>query len=219
VFPAEVMSQARAAMAQTFDQASYDYGKKLSMAEIDRKGIGVGVFAYGEAEIDSFASVLSHAAPQPGEVFVDLGSGLGKAVIAAFLLNDFSKLVGIELLTDLAGAADTLLEEFKMTVYPTLPDACAASQRDPAIMQLIEGDFLALDWSDADIVYANATRFDQPLIDAISKKAESLKPGARFVITTTPLNSDEFSLQKRGRSNVSWMGNVPQTFFVFIRNS
>ena len=68
------------------------------MAEIDRKGMGVGVFAYGEAEIDSFAWVLHHAHPKPGEVFYDLGSGLGKAVILAFLLHDFQKLVGIELL-------------------------------------------------------------------------------------------------------------------------
>ena len=52
---------------------------------------------------------------------------------------------------------------------------------------------------------------------AISKKAESLKSGARFIITTRPIVSDEFSLQKRGRSVVSWMGNTSQTFFVFVR--
>ena len=85
-------------------------------------------------------------------------------------------------------------------------------------MSLVEGDFLEIDWSDADVVYANATRFDQPLMEAISKKAESLKPGARFIITTRPLLSDQFSLQKRGRSTVSWMGGTHQTFFVFVRN-
>lgn len=53
-------------------EASYEVGKKLSMAEIDRKGMGVGVFAYGEAEIDSFAAVLSHAQPKPGEVGLPL---------------------------------------------------------------------------------------------------------------------------------------------------
>jgi len=217
-FDAETMSTARTGMELAFNEASYEFGKKLSMTEIDRNGGDIGVFAYGEAEIDSFAWVLNHAHPQPGEVFYDLGSGLGKAVIAAFLLNNFSKLVGIELLSDLASAADTLLERYNTEVHPQLPQDSAAAKQSTDAMSLIEGDFLELDWSDADVVYANATRFDQPLMEAISKKAEKMKPGSRFVITTTPLLSNKFSMQKRGKSAVSWMGNTPQTFFVFVRN-
>ena len=157
-FDPETMKVARQAMDAAFDTANYEYGKKVAMAEIDRKGIGVGVFAYGEAEVDSFAWVLHHAHPKPGEVFYDLGSGLGKAVIAAFLLHPFEKLVGIELLTDLAAAGDSLLTKYREIVHPSLPAGSAAGQRDPVTMELIEGDFLALDWSEADVVYANATR-------------------------------------------------------------
>jgi len=71
-FDRETLKVAHDAMELTFNEASYEYGKKVAMAEIDRKGMGVGVFAYGEAEIDSFAWVLHHAHPKPGEVFYDL---------------------------------------------------------------------------------------------------------------------------------------------------
>ena len=214
VFPPAVVEAARRGFDACFEQASYEHGKKLSMAEIDRKEMRVGVFAYGEAEFDSFMHVISHAKPQPGEVFYDLGSGLGKAVVAAFLLGNFSKVVGYELLEDLACSASELLEHFNTTVMPSLQ-----LDKDTACMRLEQGDFLAADWSDADIVYANATRYDQELMQAITTKAEGLKPGARFVITTNPLiSSDCFSLQRRGSSRVSWMGDIAQTYFVFVRN-
>ena len=68
---------------------------------------------------------------------------------------------------------------YRSDVHSSLPSDTAAAQRDPTSMELVQGDFLELDWSDADVVYANATRFDEPLMEAISKKAESLKKGAR----------------------------------------
>ena len=76
--------------------------------------------------MDSFAWVLHHAHPQPGEVFVDLGSGLGKAVLAAFLLHDFKKLVGIELLTDLATSGEELIQRYYFTQYAC--SICYASE-------------------------------------------------------------------------------------------
>ena len=38
---------------------------------------------YGEVSISSFAAALAWVRPQPGETFVDVGSGVGKAVLAA----------------------------------------------------------------------------------------------------------------------------------------
>eukprot|EP00658_Telonema_sp_P-2_P042947 TRINITY_DN30908_c0_g1_i1.p1 TRINITY_DN30908_c0_g1~~TRINITY_DN30908_c0_g1_i1.p1 ORF type:complete len:301 (-),score=75.50 TRINITY_DN30908_c0_g1_i1:294-1196(-) len=212
-FSEPVVQLARRGFEAAFRSADYEHGKKLSMGEIDRCGVAVGCLAYGEAEFESFMHVLSYAAPAPGEVFYDLGSGLGKAVIAAFLLNDFSKLVGVELLQDLAKSADELVENFCLNVAPEL-----GLGRDPSVMQLVQGDFLEVDWSDADIVYANATRYDQELLDKIARKAEGLKSGARLIVTTNPIESECFSLHRRGSSRVSWMGGVSQTFFVFVRN-
>jgi len=144
------------------------------------------------------------------EVFYDLGSGLGKAVILAFLLHDFSKLVGIELLEalhrhnphgfslashnpalrsqDLAKSADDLILKYRDQVHVTLPEGSAPASREHERMSLIEGDFLEMDWSDADVVYANATRFDEPLMAAISKKVYPFPTCRPTVTSLTPWN-------------------------------
>lgn len=58
---------------------------------------------YGEINFESFASIFMHHLPDlPRDgVFVDLGSGVARAVIAASLLHDFKTLVGIEFLASL----------------------------------------------------------------------------------------------------------------------
>ena len=50
--------------------------------------------------------------------------------------------------------------------------------------QFIHGDFTVIDWADANIVFANATCFDDPLIEKLTTLAEKTRPGT-FIITTT----------------------------------
>lgn len=38
---------------------------------------------YGEIDFFSFAAIMEKVGPEPGEVFVDLGHGTGRAVVAA----------------------------------------------------------------------------------------------------------------------------------------
>lgn len=45
-----------------------------------------GELRYGEIDFWSFACLLEDVDPQPGEVFLDIGSGTGKAVYATRLL-------------------------------------------------------------------------------------------------------------------------------------
>lgn len=50
------------------------------MDEAIRKGSSL---VYGEIDFFSFAAIMEKVEPQPGELFVDLGHGTGRAVVAA----------------------------------------------------------------------------------------------------------------------------------------
>lgn len=67
----------------------------------------VASLIYGEVGFHSFGLCLwgDLMKLKPGGVFYDLGSGTGRAVIAATYLHDFEKLVGIEILTGLTDAS------------------------------------------------------------------------------------------------------------------
>src|SRR5688572_30636458 len=70
-------------------------------------------FTYGEVTPESVQMMLETVQPQPGEVFYDLGSGTGKAVIFAAILADFARCTGIELVEDLWQAANTARERYE----------------------------------------------------------------------------------------------------------
>lgn len=50
--------------------------------------------------------------------------------------------------------------------------------------QFIHGDFTVLDWSDANIVFVNATCFDDLIMEKVSVMAEKTRPGT-FILSTT----------------------------------
>lgn len=68
-------------------------------------------FIYGEIDILSFATILERASPSPEEVFYDLGSGSGKAVLCTMLFFNVKKSIGIEFLPPLYEQANTQLNK------------------------------------------------------------------------------------------------------------
>ena len=56
---------------------------------------------YGEVDLEYFAALLDTVAPQPGETFVDIGSGCGRLVGFAALLHPWRTAVGIEVVRGL----------------------------------------------------------------------------------------------------------------------
>ena len=62
-------------------------------------------FTYGEFDLGGFCTLLRAATPQPGELFVDIGSGCGRLVCAAAMMYEWSSACGIELLPDLHAEA------------------------------------------------------------------------------------------------------------------
>ena len=130
--------------------------------------------------------------PQPGETFVDAGSGVGKAVLAAALLHPLEAAIGIEILDDLHDAAERALAAARR---PRAAGPLAARR-----VELRRADALAppVAWADdADVVFCTTTCFT-PEMRAAFVRAERLRVGA-VIVTTAPLESARFRLLRSER--------------------
>lgn len=178
-----------------FQDCSTDFAKKASKMERDELGLKKASLVYGEISFVSFGVVfLNQIKLKPGGVYYDLGSGTGRSVFAAEMLHDFDKLIGVEILESLHTAAVDVLEKFR------------ASRSDASKKQIdfIRSDFLELDWSDGDMVFANSTCFDEQLMLQLGQKGQHLKEGAYFVTFTKQLKSPYFDLIHSKQYRMSW---------------
>mmetsp|Transcript_33015 Transcript_33015/g.32724 ORF Transcript_33015/g.32724 Transcript_33015/m.32724 type:complete len:228 (+) Transcript_33015:797-1480(+) len=166
-----------------------------SISQMERKRLNVGSkseFTYGEIDFVHMAPVFSLCDPQPGEVFWDLGCGAGKCMIAAALaFPELKKCCGVELLPGLYESCKATCENIKtdLSIAP---------------LEVIQGNMLEVDWSDADIIFTSSICFPQELIDGMLEKAHSLKKGARFITLKTFPQNDIFEVKYNLRVKMTW---------------
>jgi SAM-dependent methyltransferase len=181
-----IMDEANQLYNELFFDTSLEVGKTLSKNERDEKLLAAEKsLIYGEVEFNSFYRVLRKINPAPGTVFYDLGSGTGKAVFAARFAYDFSKCIGIEILSSLHEQGEKVLLRYNKDFKNNL----ALGQSQHAM--LYEGSFLDFDWFDGELVFANSTCYDDQLMLALSDMAGRLQPGAIVVTFTKGMSSDK----------------------------
>ncbi len=167
------------------------------------------MFTYGEITFFTFAETLAICKPQPGEVFYDLGSGSGKAVLSAALLYDFSKTCGIE---KLASVYD-LSQQHKQQLL----QSALAKQYYPHKtfnINFIHDDMLNVNLSDANIIFVGATCFSGEFWEQLQTKLQAVKPGTRIIITTKRLSLDYFKLLDAHYRLLSWGYN---SVYVYVK--
>lgn len=143
---------------------------------------------YGEIDFDNFYDILSQANPQQGEVFYDLGSGTGKAVVLAALGFPFSRCIGIEKFND--------LHEKSLEI--------TASLRDPRI-SFVQSDFISADFTDGDIIYLNSYYFQELMSKPeFIHKIGLLKKGTRLIFVNTKVDHPSLSVIHTGHYEFSW---------------
>jgi Histone methylation protein DOT1 len=139
---------------------------------------------YGEIDFLSFVALMDTANISEQSVFYDLGSGLGKPVIACALVFNVKKSVGIEKLRQLYDAS--------VKINP-----CANAY-------FINDDFLTQDFSEATHVFINSTTFfGQEWTNAQSKLSQCL-PGTVVITTSKPINLPGFKLITTCPIRMSW---------------
>jgi hypothetical protein len=184
---------------ELMSETSLEVGKKLSKDERDSKNLNEQKsLIYGEVDYASFYRVLRKINAPPGGTFYDLGSGTGKAVMAARFTRDFGRCLGIEILEGLHSQAMKVVNKYNQQFRQFL---CSGQ---PQHASVYEGSFLNYPWTDGDVVFANSTCFDDKLMEDMSRMAEGMKPGAIFVTFTKGLSSKCFEVLERKRYKMSW---------------
>ena len=239
---AAVPPSAAAALEALFAPVPFSAGKEISLR--GREALGVTeeriaeapALVYGETSAAALARVLAvverrrrerrgGAAPPLGgdelreqqrrEVFLDVGSGIGKPVFAAALLRPWARCVGIELLEGLHAEALALREAWrgglpfsqrgvKQALFRVPPearaarvdlrcaDACDASlplgnAEDEEDAELPDADFARPLWAAVDVAFACSTCFDEATLARAAAAAESMRPGALFATCSARL--------------------------------
>lgn len=176
------------------------------LSDIAQKNLGgwyVGR-VYGEITIEGFRRMLAAVRPQPGEIFYDLGCGVGKPVYLAALLAPFKKSIGIEILDELYKSCVSLMPRFR-----ELTDTIT-----PAQVAFVRGDFKEIDFSDADVIFVNATLMQYEFNIPFIRKLEGLKKGTRVITNTFSFESEVFSAYTIGPVPFTW---GEEEVFVHVR--
>jgi hypothetical protein len=101
---------------ELFAECGLEVAKHSSKAErADKELTSERSLIYGEVEFRSFTEVLRKICTNvpAGGTFIDIGSGSGKAVMAARMTQDFSTCVGVEIMDGLAALADEIGEKYE----------------------------------------------------------------------------------------------------------
>lgn len=177
-------------------------GRALSLKWREDKQETSKSFVYGEVLPDSFYEMISAVSPRPGQVFYDLGSGTGKAVFLAYLMFDFRKSCGIELVDALYDGAVGVKKRFDNGIRPSIAKELGDRQ-----LSFILGSFLdekLADIKDADVIFMNSTCFQDDLMEALEQKLEVLQPHAVVISLSKPLRSPAFHQYKSKLYEFSW---------------
>lgn len=140
---------------------------------------------------------------------MDLGSGIGRGVIAAAFLYPFKKCVGIEYLEKLHLIACEVKERYDIKfeeVFKLYQEYFPNYSVLPMI-EAINGDFLLHKWDNASVVLANSTCFSAELMSQLSKKAQSDLPAGAILITFTkrlPNLPENWEVKDGFRRLMSW---------------
>lgn len=152
-------------------------------------------YTYGEIEFVTFIALLSQTNINQDTIFYDLGSGTGKAVLACAMVFPVKKACGIELFTNLYKASRQQRDKLS---------TLAEYQDKTKNIQFINSDFLEVDFSDANLIFINATAFIGDIWEKLNAKLAKLPSEVTIFSASKKLVTDRFSLVKTTRMQMSW---------------
>jgi len=196
-------SDREAAVALCIDALCDAAGNAATVAERARPS-DTAEWAYGEVRVAPFACLLREhraAVEACGVVggFVDIGSGAGRAVIAAGCLGGFDWCLGIEVLEPLHEVAEAAL--------------ASCCKEMPANVQLRCADVRDVEWwGGVSVAFCNAVTWPEDLLTAVGEAAVALRFGARLLVVGRQLPpavvKGRFVLS-RTACDMDWAANFP----------
>lgn len=181
--PSEALASVDAAFASV---DGYEIARTEKRRQRDA-GVFIEGVQYGEVKSSAFACALGWCSPKPGETFIDLGSGTGKAVLTAAALSAFSAVEGVEILRPLHEAA--------VAARARCNDAALRTKL--ADVHFHCADALAYPWAAFDIVFVSLTCFTDEQVARVRERVADLATGARIIVTSRTLDSAALKMLRR----------------------
>lgn len=151
---------------------------------------------YGEILYPGIEKLLKFIRPLESDIFMDFGSGLGKAVLQVFLNSSVKAAFGIECVPELykqaEAAASLAREELSLTFTKT------------RTLDFICGDFLQESLDEVTIAFVNSTCFTQTLLNTLGLRLD-VAPNIHTILSMRPINSlTNFKFVKSLGIECSW---------------
>lgn len=170
----------------------YQHYSTLAHQDFRKNHISI---TYGELLFASTNKLINEANFKRGDVFLDLGSGLGKCALQVFMKSDLRKIIAIE--------ASTLLHEQAQAIYQQVQKDFPYFWEEGRETHLIGDNFLKQDWQDSTVIYSCSTCFTPELLVLIGNKINQY-PQIRDVFSLRPLPTLNMPLKKVFGVECSW---------------
>lgn len=193
--------------ARVFGKVYYFEGEPFLISSNERKRLPMEdtkEFVYGEIEFVPFLSILLETSPKKGEVFYDLGSGAGKAVIASALCFSWKKACGVEIFQG--------LHECSCKIREKLKNGYAEDVKAP--IEFVCSNFFDYDFTDGDVVFASTLCFKKETLQALTDKCLELKKGSRVISLGKELHADGLEMISEDSYCMSW---GPCEAYIYLR--
>lgn len=149
----------------------------------------------GEILFPSVTKLLSHLKLTENDIFVDLGSALGKVVVQVFLQSPVKQALGIELILALHQRALAMAE----LIREELPDFYANNRQ----LTFMQGDFLNCSIDNATVVLINGVCFNPTMLHILGQLINNT-PSVHTVLTLRPIGNLSLPFRKTVRIEGSW---------------
>lgn len=180
--------------AQIFQQL-YEKVNGFLLSRQERQKQDAFEYTYGEIDFLSFIALLSLAKPDQDTVFYDLGSGVGKAVLACAMVFPVQKCIGVELFPSLYQCSCNQVNHLKKI---------SGYEKKSGKIKFILDDFLEVDLNDATLIFINSTALFGPTWENLCSRLDK-QPNLNTIITTSKtLISTEFSPVISTKIQMSW---------------
>lgn len=153
---------------------------------------------YALFQLDFSAKYLNDA-----KVFYDLGSGIGNAVIGAFLIGNFEKCIGVELL-------DSLFELSK--IAEARLNSLDINSKNK--VKFLHDNILNVDISNADVILFCCPNKDENIRNKMEEKFKTLKSGTViFSLIHVFKNKNDFKMLSAKIVRSAW-GETPLMIYI-----
>lgn len=164
---------------------------------------------YGEIDLESFALLLEDCQVSKRCSFLDLGCGLGRALLCVATLYPHMKVRGLEIMAPLVQIGREAIREWRSIA----PKFAATAMNMRSRVELLHGDFLEeqFSWMMAshEVIWLSATCFCPSLMQKIADQISChAKVGTQLLILSLPLPEkltiSHLGIEKKVASQSIW---------------